>query len=383
MADEERNQMILLELVKQPHNSVCVDCGAPDPEWASYNLGVFVCFNCAWIHRNLSNKVKSIKLDTWEDSMVETMKSNGNAKAREVFEKAVPYYFYRPLPNDSTVLREQWIRAKYERLEFTGETNTLSFHSGIYFTYCFYEGLLWKKGKEKTQFNQRKFVLSETEFTLTYYTDDTEIKAPKAVIHIKDLNAMFQPEKIGHSHGLQLTYQGEHCTRNIYVYHENSEDIVTWFNCLRAVRFAYLKTAYPTGSNDELIPMITRNYLKEGYMEKTGPLQSETFRKRWFVLDAQTRKLFYYKSPLDAEELGAIFIGPGKNNYSVKECVPKSARGNKWKYGVTVDTPKRQYIFMCEEEKEQKEWLSALQQVVLRRMAPQDYATEANMNRKR
>lgn len=379
MAGHERNRKTLLELVKQPENSACADCGAPDPDWASNKLGVFVCLNCSGIHRNLSNNVKSIRLDNWEDSVVEILKSKGNAKAREVYEKAVPCYFYRPQQYDCTVLREQWIRAKYERLEFTGETK----YPPPAYTTGFYEGLLWKKGKEKSQFNQRKFVLSERDFTLTYYIDDTELKGPKAVIPIKDLNALFQPQKIGHAHGLQLTYQGDHRTRSIYVYHEKSEEIVTWFNCIRAVRFAYLKTAYPTGRDDEVIPMITRNYLKEGFMEKTGPLQKETFKKRWFVLDSQNRKLFYYKGPLDAEELGAIFIGPETNNYSVKECVPKSAIGNKWKCGVTVGTPERQYVFMCEKEEQQKQWLTALRQVLLRPMAPQDYATEANMNRKK
>lgn len=36
----------------------------------------------------------------------------------------------------------------------------------------FHEGMLWKKGKENTQFLKRKFVLSEREFTLTYYNKE-------------------------------------------------------------------------------------------------------------------------------------------------------------------------------------------------------------------
>lgn len=36
----------------------------------------------------------------------------------------------------------------------------------------FYEGMLWKKGKENTQFLKRKFVLSEREFTLTYFNKE-------------------------------------------------------------------------------------------------------------------------------------------------------------------------------------------------------------------
>lgn len=379
MANRERNKKILLELVKQQDNSRCADCGTPDPDWASSKLGLFVCLNCSGIHRNLSGRVKSIKLDFWEDELVEFMKSHGNASARAVYERAIPAYYYQPRQNDCAVLREQWIRAKYERMEFTGETK----YPPLSYTTGFYEGILWKKGKENAQFLKRKFVLSEREFTLTYYNKEDESKGPKAVIAIKDLNATFQPEKIGHPHGLQLTYQDNHRTRNLYVYHERAEEIVTWYNAIRAARYAYLKTAYPTGSDEELVPKITRKYLKEGYMEKTGPLQKEPFKRRWFILDSQNRKLLYFKGQLDAEELGAIFIGTEKNGYSVKDCVPRNARGNKWKCGVTMETPERQFIFMCEQEREQREWLEALRLVLSRPMAPQDYTIEANIKCKR
>lgn len=46
---------------------------------------------------------------------------------------------------------------------------------------------------------------------------------PKAVISMKDLNADFQPEKIGHAHGLQISYMEDERTRNLFVYHENGE----------------------------------------------------------------------------------------------------------------------------------------------------------------
>uniref|UniRef100_A0A8C9Y7V5 ArfGAP with dual PH domains 2 n=1 Tax=Sander lucioperca TaxID=283035 RepID=A0A8C9Y7V5_SANLU len=343
----ERNKKMLLELLKRPDNSRCADCGAPDPDWASYKLGVFVCLTCSGIHRSLSSRVKSIKLDFWEDELVEFMKSNGNASARALYEKAVPAYYYRPQENDCVVLREQWIRAKYERTEFTGETNcyAISTNSNVHIYKCVVQ----------------------------------ESKGPKAVIPIKDLNATFQPEKIGHPHGLQITYQADDHTRNLYVYHESPEEIVTWYNAIRAARYAYLKTAYPTGSDEELIPKITRNYIKEGYMEKTGPSQKEPFKKRWFILDSQNRKLFYFKGQLDAEELGVIFIGTANKGYSVKECVPKHSRGNRWKCGVMVGTPERQFVFMCEQEREQREWLDALRQVLSRPMAPQDYTSKQGL----
>ncbi|KAG7459537.1 hypothetical protein MATL_G00211630 [Megalops atlanticus] len=378
MANHDRNKKILLDLVKHPDNSQCADCGAPDPDWASYKLGVFVCLNCSGTHRNLStvSRVKSIRLDFWDDELMEFMRANGNAAARDLYERAVPPFYYRPQQQDCAVLREQWIRAKYERQEFTGEIRQ-PYASGVF------EGTLWKKGKDNGQFLKRRFILSDRDFTLRYFTNDGPTKGPKAVISIETLNATFQPEKIGHAHGLQITYLQEDHTRNLFVYHESGQEIVNWFNAIRAARFAYLKTAFPTASDSELMPWITRSYLKEGYMEKTGPMQREPFKKRWFILDSQERKLLYFKTQLDAVELGAVFIGTESHGYSVRESEPRGARGNRWKCGVTVETPDRQFVFMCEQERDQREWVEAFRQVISKPMLPQDYNTEAKLRRKR
>ncbi|XP_068193180.1 arf-GAP with dual PH domain-containing protein 1 isoform X2 [Antennarius striatus] len=325
MANYEKNANIILKLAKQPENSRCADCGAHDPDWAVYRLGLFVCLNCSNTHRNLSNMVRSIKMDIWEDELVELMKSSGNASAQAFYERAVPAYYYRPRENDYIVLRDQWIKAKYDRMEFTEEPK----NPPLPYTTGFHEGILWKKGKKNMRFLKRRFVLSQKAFTLSYFNKENEI--------------------------------------------------VVWYNAIRAVRYAYLKSAYPTGSDEELIPKITRNYLKEGYMEKTGPLQNDLFRKRWFTLDSQKRTLFYFKGQLDAVELGVIFMGRESNGYTAKEHVPKHARGNKWKYGIKMETPTRQFVFMCEKESDQKEWLDALRQVIQRPMTPQDYNTEASI----
>lgn len=36
----------------------------------------------------------------------------------------------------------------------------------------FYEGYLWKKGKDKNVFLERKFILEERGFSLSYYNKD-------------------------------------------------------------------------------------------------------------------------------------------------------------------------------------------------------------------
>ncbi|KAI9545738.1 Arf-GAP with dual PH domain-containing protein 2 [Dissostichus eleginoides] len=220
MACVERNNKILFDLVRQPGNTLCADCGVPDPDWASYTLGIFVCLNCSGIHRNLPavSRMKSIRLDHWDDSLVEFMQERGNTVAKAIFEKCVPAFFYQPLQKDCMVLKDQWIRAKYEKREFTGENE---FFKQAYCSELF-ESTLWKKGKDNKQFLKRIFQLSRKDFTLRYFIKE-DSKLPKVVISMKDLNAVFQPEKIGHNHGLQISYvQGER-TRNLFVYHEKGQ----------------------------------------------------------------------------------------------------------------------------------------------------------------
>ena len=48
-------------------NPCCADCGRANPSWASVNLGVLVCLECAGRHRGLGvhvSKMRSITLDT-------------------------------------------------------------------------------------------------------------------------------------------------------------------------------------------------------------------------------------------------------------------------------------------------------------------------------
>ncbi|KAF2307411.1 hypothetical protein GH714_026960 [Hevea brasiliensis] len=121
-------------------NDKCSDCGAPEPDWASLNLGVLVCIECSGVHRNLGvhiSKVRSLTLDVkvWEPSVISLFQSLGNAFANSVWEellqsrstlqvdlistgsyksdKSQLHFISKPSPAESISVKEKFINAKY------------------------------------------------------------------------------------------------------------------------------------------------------------------------------------------------------------------------------------------------------------------------------
>uniref|UniRef100_A0A8C9Y5K4 ArfGAP with RhoGAP domain, ankyrin repeat and PH domain 3 n=1 Tax=Sander lucioperca TaxID=283035 RepID=A0A8C9Y5K4_SANLU len=69
-------------------NRMCADCKALNPDWASINLCVVICKNCAGQHRGLGtmvSKVQSLKLDTsvWSNQIVQLFIMLGNDRAND------------------------------------------------------------------------------------------------------------------------------------------------------------------------------------------------------------------------------------------------------------------------------------------------------------
>ena len=117
------------DILKNPENQICADCGARSPRWSSVRLGILICTNCAGIHRKLGTHisfVQSVTIDKWKLEWIEFCEKIGNRISNEYYEGNVPLHMKKPTPSTDggtggdtmeanvAAKLEKWLRNKYE-----------------------------------------------------------------------------------------------------------------------------------------------------------------------------------------------------------------------------------------------------------------------------
>ncbi|KAG7224734.1 hypothetical protein INR49_004625 [Caranx melampygus] len=113
------SSQVATSLWENAQNKLCADCGLANPEWASVNLLLVICENCAGQHRGLGSKlskVRSLKMDNkiWTDPLIQLFVTYGNQLANQVWAAAVPAV-EQLLPDSSDEERSTFIQDKYSR----------------------------------------------------------------------------------------------------------------------------------------------------------------------------------------------------------------------------------------------------------------------------
>lgn len=127
---------------------------------------------------------------------------------------------------------------------------------------------------------------------------------------------------------------------------------------LRTAKLNFLAIAYPSVPIKELEPMISSEFVKEGWLNKAGPNPGDVFRRRWMTLN--NKCLLYYIDSMSAFAKGEIFFDCRDDRYSIFEGIDFQMVPHSF----TLRTPGRVFHLSADSAESMQEWMTALRHVI-------------------
>ncbi|KAL0330297.1 UNVERIFIED_CONTAM: putative ADP-ribosylation factor GTPase-activating protein AGD14 [Sesamum radiatum] len=122
--EEERIEMIIRGLLRQPENKRCINCNSSGPQYVCTTFWTFVCTSCSGVHREFTHRVKSVSMAKFNEEEITALQAGGNGRAREIYFKA-----WDPqrnnLPDNSNLQRvREFVKHVYVDRKYAGENSS-------------------------------------------------------------------------------------------------------------------------------------------------------------------------------------------------------------------------------------------------------------------
>lgn len=125
LVNQQRRMRKLTDFYRSElENQHCADCNAhlQDSVWVSSSLGVFLCIQCAGLHRKLgvyTSRIKSLHLDTWSEKEIQQVISfGGNKKVNADYELLAKSRGNESSDFDPCHLTDDWRQLNLIRMKY-------------------------------------------------------------------------------------------------------------------------------------------------------------------------------------------------------------------------------------------------------------------------
>jgi len=330
----------LLETLRETEaNRVCADCGIPDPDWTSINLGIMVCIECSGIHRGLGvhiSKVRSLPLDEWTPGLAELMKALGNERVNRIWEAEVPATVRRLSPNDEREIKKEFITTKYSYRTYLAKAVKD----------------LDQEARDRGLFEAVK--TDDVAETARLFTGGASLRYVDAETRQPLLHAAVEA---GQAAQVEYLLQNGADPLVVDAGGHKIDELAQKLDrreLAASLRMAVAKAAVGNPGDD--FDDEARNKYRCGYLYKTGG-SNKFWKRRWFIFDEDA--LRYFKLKEDKEPAGIIMLG---------DMVSISARedptGTQKFYFELESCLGRTYEFAADTQSQMLDWLDFLRVVI-------------------